>query len=617
MTLSQQQFESLKKKLIAKQQQPQPQGNMSFGDGYKENNPNPFNPFFSKDGEPRQQTKSSVPEKIADFTGGKELSQGLGQAAALGTNSKMLEETQVAQANLLDKALKTLREKKERGEDTTRLEQAIKVFGEEIGQTGAGAEELLNPNKLTNKQVIGDAIQLGTTIVGAGSLPGAAKNVVGAETLKTGLIQGAKLGAKTGAGFGGATGVAQGLQEDKDIQGIIKEGIKGAVIGGVGGAVVGGVMGGISGGVKGHQLRKEVLDAQIKSGEKSAVQLNKEAGQVLKNAQKQGIEENDINFVTSMSKADKDKARKMIALAEEASKNKRMLERPIDVVGDSMNERIKFIQGKNSTAGKAVDKTAKALKGKLVDATPVRERALSLLEDVGVTANPDGTPNWSKSIFNKTPELKNKIMKALSDLPAGEMDAYDLHNFKKSIDEVVNYGVGGEGLSGKSASILKAIRTTADDILDSSFSAYNQANTEYKLTREVLDSAEELFGKSGFGKERGGQLLRAVFSNNANRPRVMALVEQLDRTSQQFGKKFKDNLIDQALFTEILEDMYGTQATTALQGQVERAVHGTTRVIEGIRNPVKGALDIAASAAEKIANISPEQKRKALQALLK
>lgn len=560
-----------------------------------------------------QPKKRTVLEKVADFTGGKELGQGLGQALALGKNSKAIEDTQNEQNQIVSSLVKRIKEKKALGQDTSKLEGALQDLGADMEKRGNNAEQILNPNQLTEKQIIGDALQVGTTILGAGALPGATKAVTGATTIGKGIVQGAKTGATTGAIFGGATGVSQGLQEDKSGKDILKQGLGGAVTGLIGGAVVGGLTGGITGGLKGRALRKQVLNNRVSEGN---LPLASEKAKSI--AKQQGFNDVDVDFMSTMKAPDKVKAQKMLDLAEKASKNKRAIERPIDVVGDSMTDRVKFIQNTNSTAGKAVDATAKALKGQKVDAIPVRERALSLLEEAGVTANPDGTPNWSKSIFNKTPELRNKIMKSLSDLPAGEIDAYDLHNFKKSIDEVVNYGVGGEGLKGKSASILKAVRNSADEILDSSFESYNKANTDYKITRELLDEAGDLFGKkSGLSKERGGQLLRSVFSNNTQRPRVLSLIEKLDAVSKQYGGKFDDNLVDQALFTEILEDIYGTQATTSLQGQVERAVKGTKRVIEGIRDPLKGLGDLAATGVEKSIGITDENKRKILQALIK
>lgn len=617
--------------------------------------------------------KRSIGEKVLDFTGGKEIAQGLGQGIANtgfaekgvkifgkeiiapGNVSKQIQETQSQQMDIQGQLLARIKENKATGQDTSRLENALAVLNNEIYNTGEGAEKLLNQNELTTKQVLGDALQLGTTVgtIGGLSGAGASKTIAGktipglkiggvqispglttqapgiAQTLAgkltgggVGTLRGAGQGLIAGAGqgvvTGALTGASQGLQADKTGMEILQDAGKGSLIGGLTGGVLGTLIGGISGRVKSSDMRKAILNNQYSTGEKIAPVGSAVKNKTIQIAKQQGFNDVDIEFVNSMKPQDRIQAQKMIDLAQKASVNKRAIERPIDIVGDSMTKRVKFIQKQNSLSGKAVDTTAKALKGQMVDSMPVREKALSLLEDIGVTANKNGTPNWSKSIFKKTPELEKKIMKALSDLPAGEMDAYDLHNFKKSIDEVVNYGVGGEGLKGKSASILKAIRASADDVLDSNFADYNKANTDYKATRDVLEIANDLFGKKvGISKERGGQLLRSVFSNNANRPRVMALIEQLDNTSKAYGGKFKDNLIDQALFTEILEDIYGTQATTSLQGQVGRAIKGTQRVIEGVRDPIKGAGDLLATSAEKVLGVSEENKKKILSALLR
>lgn len=578
--------------------------------------------------ETQRKENRTMKEKVADFTGGKEIATGIGEALARGGEkgtSKMLEDVQNSQIEIQSKLLQRIKEKKELGEDTSRLQTALEVLTEGIGATGEGAERFLNPSELTGKQVIGDFLQLAST-ASAGNLARGAANVAGKVTgggvgIARGAAQGALAGAGSGAIVGATQGAAQGLQEDKDAKGVLKDAKEGALIGGVSGGILGGAIGGVSGGLKGRELRKEVLNQQISSGEKPVINMTNMSPQQKKTieiARQQGIDDVDTQFIQSMKPADKMKADRMISLAEKASVDKRAIERPIDVVGESMLERVKFIESQNKSSGKAVDATAKALKGNLVDATPVRERALGLLEDIGVTANNNGTPNWSKSIFKKTPELEKKIMKALSDLPAGEIDAYDLHNFKKSIDEVVDYGVGGEGLKGESASILKAIRNSADEVLDSTFDDYNKANTDFKVTKEVLDEAKDLFGKkAGFAKERGGQLLRSVFSNNTQRPRVLKMIENLDNTSKLYGKVFEDNLVDQALFTEILEDIYGTQATTSLQGQVERAVHGGKKVIEGLRDPIKGIGELLATSAEKMAGISPENKKKVLLSLLR
>lgn len=195
--------------------------------------------------------KRSVAEKIANFTGGKVIAQGLGQTLAQGEISKNLNETQNSQAELADKFVKTIREKKARGEDTTKLEGLLQELSSDIGETGAGAEDLLNPNKITTKQVVGDALQLGTTVVGAGQIPSATKAVAKATTLGKGLVEGAKTGALTGAAYGASTGVSDALKKDGSAKDVVLGGIKGGVTGAVAGGVVGGVIGGVSGGARG------------------------------------------------------------------------------------------------------------------------------------------------------------------------------------------------------------------------------------------------------------------------------------------------------------------------------------------------------------------------------
>lgn len=598
-------------------------------------------------GSPLQQEKRTLGEKILGFTGGEEIGQGLGQALNQGRATEQIEQVQSSQFDIQKGLLDRINEKQALGEDTSRLEAALQDLGGNIQKTGDTATDILNPEQLTDKQVIGDALQLGTTLgtIGGlssagvkatgrlGQIPGLTKSGAGVFTQAAGkltgggvgLLRGAARGALSGAASGvvagGLTGAAQSLQKDGDKKDILRESVSGAGIGLVGGALVGGILGGATGAVKSRQLRKQVLNGQVSIGEKQPFDinnLNPEQKKAFNIAKTQGFSNEDIEFASSMNKPTKEKATRMMQIAESAQKNKRQIERPIDIAGDSMTDRISFIDKQNKKSGRLVDSTAKALKGQSVDATQVRERALSLLEDAGVYANPDGTPNWSKSVFSKTPALQKKMMETLSDLPNGSIDAYDLHNFKKSVDEVVNYGVAGEGLKGKSANILKAVRASADDVLDTTFEEYNKANTDFRITREAIDQAKDLFGKkNGFAKERGGQLLRSVFSNNTQRARVAALVEKLDLVSKQYGGTFEDNLLDQVLFTEMLEDIYGTQATTSLQGQVRRAVNTSEKVISGLRNPVKGAGEVIATAAEKVAGINDTNKKDILRAFLK
>lgn len=207
--------------------------------------------------------KSSLAEKVLDFTGGKELAQGIGQTLNLGSASKQLEETQKMQFDLQGQLLQKIKENKAAGQDTSRLEKALGYITEDINTTAQGAEKLLNPNELTGKQVVGDALQLATTAAGGKVAGSIAKGATGATGVIKGALQGAGVGAATGATLGGATGFSQGLQDDKSIADSLKEAGTGALLGGVTGGVLGAVTGGVSGKMRANKLAKETqhLDA--------------------------------------------------------------------------------------------------------------------------------------------------------------------------------------------------------------------------------------------------------------------------------------------------------------------------------------------------------------------
>lgn len=593
----------------------------------------------------------TVVEKVADFTGGKKIAQGIGQAIANTEISKQLDETQKMQSDTMTNLINRIKEKKAKGEDPSRLQNALEILVEDVKSTGNDAETLLNQNHITGKQVLGDALQLATTIGTAGTYGAEAKTaetgalMAAKKTIPTavettaaktggfwaGLGKGALKGAATGSGVGAVQGVAQGLQDNQDINGIVESGLKGATTGLVTGGVVGGVVGGITGGIKGKQVNDAIIKAQEESGirptlDKTIIEktkVNPEFGALVKEAQKQGYTEKDINFLSTVSEKDKPILKKMFDVTAKAQVDPRQTVRAADILGDNATGIVKQVESQNKEFGKAVDATAKGLKGKLVDASPVRDKALTLLESAGVTANEDGTPNWSKSIFSKTPELQARLMKSLSDLPAGQMDAYDLHNFKKSIDEVVEFGTNGEGFKGKAENILKGIRREADGVLDSNFPDYNAANTEFKNTRDVLDEVRDVVGtKVDFSSKASGQSFgqrfRSAFSNNTSRGRTLQLIETLQNVAKSRKLKGAEkNLLDQALYVNMLEDKFGSQASTGLASEVRKGVEAVKKGVEAFRDPIKGVGNLAVDLYEKGKGVSDTAKKDLLQKFLK
>ena len=352
---------------------------------------------------------------------------------------------------------------------------------------------------------------------------------------------------------------------------------------------------------------------------KARVAKDPKFADVVKEAEKQGFGKSEINLLATLADADKPTIKRMFEATVKAQSNPRQVTRAADILGENATGIVKQVATQNSVAGKAVDTAAKSLKGQLVDATTVRQRALSLLEEAGVFPNPDGTLNWSKSVFSKTPALKKRMTDALSDLPAGMTDAFDLHNFKKSLDELVEFGVGGEGLKGRSSGILKQIRKEADDILDTFSPEYNAANVDFKETIEFLEQVKDVVGKKvDFSTKQGtqefGQAFRSAFSNNKSRGKTLKLIEDLvDMAKKRNLTGAEQNLLDQALYVGILEETFGSAATTGLAGEVKKAIDQAKKGLNVLRNPVTGTLDFAADQLEKLHNITPEAKKEILR----
>lgn len=163
----------------------------------------------------------------------------------------------ITEANKLNEqvrqnVLKAVQDKKAKGEDTSRLLNALKTLDSEVNfydilntSTGGSLDK-------SAKQVLGEGLGVATDILGAGALPGGIGQIAKAKTFGQGVIQGAKAGAVGGGVFGTAQGAARAAQEDKTGGEIAGAGIGGGVIGGVAGGVLGGVIGGVSGAITGR-----------------------------------------------------------------------------------------------------------------------------------------------------------------------------------------------------------------------------------------------------------------------------------------------------------------------------------------------------------------------------
>lgn len=209
-------------------------------------------------------------KNASDFIGATPLAQGIGQAIAQPKNAKALDKVQTQATDIQTQLLQKIKEKRALGEDTTRLEGALTDLGGNIAQIGQETAQVLNPNDLTGKQVIGSAVQ-----TAANFIPGVGK--------------GANLATKVavGAGTGYAFDVGSKLQnKDKTVGEAFKPSV-GTIVGGslpVAGAIISKVVApvlsrltkGLASGLSG--VGTESIDSILQNPER-AQQLTKELQQ--------------------------------------------------------------------------------------------------------------------------------------------------------------------------------------------------------------------------------------------------------------------------------------------------------------------------------------------------
>lgn len=336
---------------------------------------------------------------------------------------------------------------------------------------------------------------------------------------------------------------------------------------------------------------------------------------------KQGFDEGVIAAVKGSSPSDRTSMRKMVNIMERGKKNARfaVTNRPSDVVGDSLMDRVRTVQKINQDAGKRLDGVAKSLKGQQVDFQPSVDSFINDLGDMGISVTDDLKLNFSGSDIEGLAGPERAIAQVFNRMKSTRPpDAFDLHRMKRFIDEQVTFGKNAEGLAGRSEAVLKRLRRSLDQTLDSNFPEYDAVNTQYSETIGALDALQDVAGRkmdlTGPNAEKAtGTLMRRLMSNAQSRVTLLDSINQIEDVAKKFGGKFKDDLLSQVLFVDELDSVFGPVARTSFQGQIKQ---GVGAAIEAKTSPVTAALRAGGAVVEKARGINQEGAFKAIKKLL-
>jgi len=344
---------------------------------------------------------------------------------------------------------------------------------------------------------------------------------------------------------------------------------------------------------------------------------------------KQGWKEGAVASIKASSDEDRRRMQQMVNIYKLGKKSEkfRAMNRPADILGKSVDNRIKFLSTQREKAGKDIDTIAKTqLRGKQVNYQPAINQFLNELNEIGATVEmgPDGIAriNLRNSDIQgdrQAQRVLNATLQRLSDVNAP--DAYGVHTAKRFIDTQVNYGKQSaqNPLSRTAENILKNLRRNLNSSLTEQFKDYGAANTKYSQTTQALDNLQDAVGtRLDFDSPNApaalGTAMRKILSNYSTRANVIDSLDEVNRVAGQYGMKLDDDIINQLLFVNELDRMFGAPADMTFKGQISQAIQTGADIARG--GVAQRVVDLLAEGAERMRGINEENAIKVMEEIL-
>jgi small nuclear ribonucleoprotein (snRNP)-like protein len=345
---------------------------------------------------------------------------------------------------------------------------------------------------------------------------------------------------------------------------------------------------------------------------------------------KQGWKDGTIASIKAATEKDRKSMLQMLNIFKmgEKSETFRTLNRAADILGDTVQRRIDFLANANKTSGKAIDRIAQTkLRGQSVNFDPAMNTFLDDLGKIGVKVELDAKGVAKANLQGSRIEgdtraenLLNIVLKRLSKTDAP--DALGVHDAKRFIDTQVNYGKKNlaNPLTAEAERIVKGLRRNLNTTLGEAFPVYKSANEKYADTITALDDLQKAAGTQiDFDSENAnkalGVAMRKLTSNYGTRANLIDALDQANQAATKYGMKIEDDIVNQLIFVNELDRMFGAAAQTSLKGQVAEAMQTGVDIARG--GAARRAVELLAEKAEELRGINKENAIKAIEELLK
>jgi hypothetical protein len=345
---------------------------------------------------------------------------------------------------------------------------------------------------------------------------------------------------------------------------------------------------------------------------------------------KQGWKDGTIASIKAASDKDRQAMTKMLNIFKmgEKSEKFRALNRAADILGDTVDSRISFLSTANKEAGTAINQIANSqLRGRRVDFDPAINTFIDDLGALGVKveldANGVAKANLRGSEIEGDRQAQRTLNMVLERLSATNVpDAFGIHTAKRFIDTQVDYGKKNlaNPLTAQAERTLKNLRRNLNETLGEAFPDYRAANTKYSDTITALDDMQKSAGTqidfdSPNAEKALGTAMRKLTSNYGTRANLIDALDQANQTVTKYGLKIDDDVVNQLIFVNELDRMFGAAAQTSLKGQVAEAMQTGVDIARG--GAARRAVELLAEKAEELRGINRENAVKAMEELLK
>jgi len=345
-------------------------------------------------------------------------------------------------------------------------------------------------------------------------------------------------------------------------------------------------------------------------------------------ATRQGWKPSVVAAIKAGSDLDRLKGIQMINRykAGQVDELKRATMRPTDIIGNTIESRIKFLVNIKDSSGKEIRRIADTdLKQQPVAYEPAINDFEQSLADLGVgIVERNGklvVDLKGSDIEGDAPaaEILNTVLRRMYETNAPK-NAYDIHRLKRYLDTQVNYGPKRQNaLTAEAERTIKNLRRGLNRVLGEKFPAYKAANERYSDSIGALDDLQRGVGSSidldGDNVASAlGTASRKLTSNYATRVNLMDALELLDQVAKKHGMKINDSVINQVIMANEIDRMFGATADTSLKGimqQVERGVDIARS------DALTAALTIVKEGANRFRGVNEKNAIKAMEELLR